>query len=486
MKRTLKNIYILLAAGMILFSSCAKKIEITPDFQLDGSKELATIEEAQNVLTGAYNGFTAGYYDATGAAAGAYSNFPDMMSDDYVETFESLGNYTTVSQWTYVANDPLVDAAWQNAYAIISAVNIILRDIDKLSSEDQLAANRIKGQALAIRAHVHFDLLRYFSTTFERNSTELGVPYVKTYDPTAKPARNTVKEVFDNILGDLTAAATALGNIDQAINSADNRSRLDLTGVRAIQARVNLYAGQWQDAVTAATAAINARPLNNLSDFPFIWSDEEFGELIWSVNFETLTDGVPYDNVLFVRGNRNSYRPAQQGVALFDAANDVRYDSYFATVGTLNGVAKTPRLITIKHIGRPGGVLNGVVNWKVYRTGEMYLIRAEANYRLGKEVEARNDLNTLRAARIIGATPGTETGAALLNAIYTERRKELYAEGHRFFDLKRTTKILNRCPSNTNSPSTICTLSPTSRAWAWPIPFNETNANPNIVQNPGY
>jgi starch-binding outer membrane protein, SusD/RagB family len=480
MKHLLRYITIL-SAGLILVSSCTKKIELEPEFVLDGSSPLRTIEEAENVLTGAYGGFIqAGYYDANGGfGGGGFSEFPDMMSDNLVESRESLGNFRGVAEWTYVSNNNYVNQTWQAAYSIISAANIILRDIDALSAENPRAANRIKAQALAIRAHVHFDLMRYFAGTFERNATDLAVPYVKIFDVTAKPARNTVKEVYDNIFADLNAAATAFADIDQPVNTSA-RSRIDLLGVRAIQARVNLYAGQWQDAINASSAVIAARPLASRSDFPLIWTDETNTEVVWAVSFETVTDGVPYDNVYFVRGNRAEFKPAAQLVALYDQSADIRYPTYFTNFGG--------RLVVNKHVGRDQSTnRNGVVNWKAYRVAEMYLIRAEANYRLNNEGPARNDLNALRAARIQAFTPGTESGTALLNAILLEKRKEMAFEGDRFFELKRLSKTaINRCPSTIDSPSTICQLSSSSRAWAWPIPFDETNVNPNIVQNPGY
>jgi starch-binding outer membrane protein, SusD/RagB family len=482
--------FIWIACTGLMIASCTKKIDLTPDFQLDGSKPLATLEEADNVLTGAYNGFLSdGYFDANGATTGGpFSCFPDLMSDDLVETFESLGNYRALAEWTYVANDPYVNNTWLSTYNIISSVNIILRDIDGLSASDQKRANKIKGQALAIRAMVHFDLMRYFAPAFDRNSTELGVAYVKTFDAKARPPRNTVKECFDNIFADITSAITTLSaGVDAPINSSTARGRLDIAAVNALKARVSLYAGQWQEAVTAATAAINARPLSEASAFPLIWTDESVDEVLWAISFgSSLTDGVPYDNVFFARGNRNSYRPSAALTALYDQANDIRYPNYFANVGTLNGTVRAPRLIVVKHLGK-GSATDGVVNWKVFRTGEMYLIRAEANYRLTNETLARNDLNTLRAARINGFAPGAESGTALLNAILTERRKELAFEGHRFFDFKRLNKAaINRCPSNTGSPSTICSLPSANRAWAWPIPFNEITANPAMVQNAGY
>ncbi len=472
----------ILSAGMILVSSCAKKIDIEPEFILDGSSPLASIEQAENVLTGAYSGFIrAGYYDGneSNLAGGAFSEYPDLMSDNLVESRESLGNYRGIAEWTYVSNTDDINVTWQAAYRIVSAANIILRDIDRLAAEKPKAANRIKGQALAIRAHVHFDLMRYFATTFDRNSTEPAIPYMKTFEVNAKPSRNTVKEVYDNIFADLNAAAAALSDIDQPVNGTA-RSKIDLLGVRAIQARVNFYAAQWQDAINAASAVIAAKPLATRAEFPLIWTDKSTAEVIWAASFETPADGAPFANVFSVSTNRAEFKPASQLVALYDQANDIRYSSYFSNTGG--------RLVVSKHIGRDLTTnRNGVVNWKVYRVAEMYLIRAEANYRLNKEPEARADLNAIRTARIAGFTPGTETGTALLNAILLERRKELAFEGDRFFELKRLNKTaINRCPSTTDSPSTICSLSSGSRAWAWPIPFDELNVNPNATQNPGY
>jgi hypothetical protein len=74
------------------------------------------------------------------------------------------------------------------------------------------------------------------------------------------------------------------------------------------------------------------------------------------------------------------------------------------------------------------------------------------------------------------------SGSALIQAIADERRKELVGEGHRFFDLKRTTKIIDRTTNCTD----FCILLPSAREWAMPIPQSEILANPNVAQNSGY
>jgi len=130
------------------------------------------------------------------------------------------------------------------------------------------------------------------------------------------------------------------------------------------------------------------------------------------------------------------------------------------------------------------------MNFPAFRTGEMYLIRAEARARSTQEGPALDDLNALRAARINGYTPVTGvTGALLLEAIANERRRELVGEGHRFFDLKRTTRIITRgstCGNQAISPTGDCQLNPTDREWTLPIPETVRNANENAQQNPDY
>ena len=76
----------------------------------------------------------------------------------------------------------------------------------------------------------------------------------------------------------------------------------------------------------------------------------------------------------------------------------------------------------------------------------------------------------------------------MINAIADERRREMFGEGHRFFDLKRTTRQITRgsvCGTSISAAGQ-CTLAPTAREWAMPIPETVRNANPNIAQNPGY
>ncbi|RYF79106.1 MAG: RagB/SusD family nutrient uptake outer membrane protein, partial [Chitinophagaceae bacterium] len=217
----------------------------------------------------------------------------------------------------------------------------------------------------------------------------------------------------------------------------------------------------------------------DMDEFPLIWEDASTAEVIWSINYEA--GNAPLIREIYKPDPKDettdelSWRPITTLRPLY-ATSDVRRDAYYIVRNLEAGTYVVPN----KYFAKTSAINtpDGVANFKIFRTAEMYLIRAEALAMLN--LGGLTDLNTLRASR--GAATGAETGAALLTAIQTERRKELFIEGHRFFDLKRTTRTVNR----TEGCSSYCSLPSTSRAWALPVPQTEIIANPNMVQNPGY
>lgn len=487
---------VLLAASVFLWSGCTKEqvIELTPEFNLDALTNPSNMDQVEQVLTGAYASFrNANYYGSGSGTGNAWGMMADVLSDNLYETLESLANSRAMADWLFDANTAQVANSYLAAYSVIARANIVLRDVDKFTTAaNQKLANRIKGQAFAIRALAHFDLFRYFSVTYDRNSTtDLAVPYVTEFvvSTSVQPARENNKNFYDKVIADLTQAVTLLGDVDKTINApGSTRPYIDRNGAYAIQARVYLYGGMWAEAATAATNAINGRPLVNLDQVAFSGmynqTNANAGEMIWNVQFESGQSG-PTFLVFFATNARSYFRPALEiattsGTDGLIQSDDIRYNAFFSTIG--GGLAVT------KYKGK-GTVVDGNTNYIPFRTGEMYLIRAEARARNSQEAQALDDLNALRAARINGYVAETGlTGAALLNAIANERRRELFAEGHRFFDLKRTTRSITRGAACGSALSVAgdCDLAPGDRSWAWPIPIASIQANENMVQNPNY
>ncbi len=477
---------------IFMVTACKKTIDVEPQFVKDGSQIFQTLNDYEFALTGAYALFrSTGYLGTGGQTNGTWSTLPDMMSDNLLQPSEDIGNWASQVNWTYATDENDIEVAWIAAYQVIAEANLVLRNIEQFSTTEPKRVNRIKGQALAIRGMVHFDLLRFWGADFDRNATTLGIPYVSAVDIEAKPNRLSVKESWDNIYKDMLAAETLLGDVDKAINTSTSKAYLDLVAVRGLLARMYLYSKEYTKAESYATLVIVAVPLATRTTFPNIWTNASVAEVLWSVPFSA-GEGSPSSGVHNASSNRNRFSPSASLVAKYDQTNDVRFPAYFASRGTgsstpVSSYTSVARKILNKFMTR-GTTLDNLVNWKALRAGEIYLIRAEARALQGAagEASALADLNALRAARITGYSSVALTGQALLDEIALERRKELIGEGHRWFDLKRTTRMLSR--TDAVLASAKLTLAPTAREWVWPVPQVEIDANANIKsqQSPGF
>lgn len=479
MKMILKPVYMLVLLLITGLAACKKPLDRLPEGSL---LELKNFTDIKNAMRGVYDGFQSNRYYGSPAASGsssAWSALPELMGDDFVEAFESLGNWNIMSEMSYASDNGQVAGAFIQPYEIISRVNNLLIFLPTYETgETEAEAKRIRAEALAIRAHAHFDLMRYFAPDFGRNSTSPGVPFVTVFNPQKPfanlPARNTVKENYDAIFKDLNDALTAFRDAD---NSIDNSARnyVDSVVVYAMRARVNYYASQWNDVIADAKVALALRPVGNAADYVAAFSiageEAPSSEVYWAIPSEDLlTPGGA------ISGSNSSYRVTAAMTGILQAQGGAYVNSGINRFNRL-GLGDVLRTLCWKY--------PGVRSFKVFRAGELLLMRAEAKQRTN-DLTALADLNTLRTNR--GVAIGAEVGAALLDAILLQRRVELLGEGHRWFDLRRSTKTIVRaeCGVANGSRADNCNIGPTSRSWTFPIPFNEIKVNPNLQQNQGY
>lgn len=453
----------------ILLNSCDSRLDLKPQDFIDESKALQSLDDCNNTLGIAY-----------ASLRGGNSYYPiifDMMTDELRETVPaSLGNYRALSDWYYGADNIIINNIWELNYRAIMRANLVLANVDRFANAANAStANNIKGQAYALRAYAHFDLLRCFGQNYDRNSTALGVPVITTQgDPSLKPSRNNVRQVYDAIFQDLLQGRALL----TASVDSPPISRLRLKAVNALLARVSLYAGQWNDAITYSTSVINGSNLATSTQFASIWANDLYtgsDEVLWAIPFISTAEGTLASYVMTFSGGsyRHSYIPTDALATSYNVGTDIRYNAYIgANLSGVRGVRK--------FIGR-NGLTDGVVDNKVIRLGEVYLIRAEANFKAGNETNALSDLNTLRTARGV-ATIGN---IALEANIRAERRRELAFEGHRWFDIRRYGVGIMR-GADWGAPSIAQSLAVGNSRFVLPIPQIEVSSNPNMVQNPGY
>ncbi|HZH64588.1 MAG TPA: RagB/SusD family nutrient uptake outer membrane protein [Flavisolibacter sp.] len=479
MKKIVQHISAFVLAGAIL-ASCSKKIDLAPTNTVNGEKFFTSVDDYEFALTGVYSRLKRNSLYSGINGGSVFLSGVDIAADNFRSGPQNLGNLNTMFRWNYTADNDVIKGAWDAAYVVIQQANLSVRGIDRFRATAPKKVNRIEGQARTLRAFMHLELLRWWATDYDRNSASPGVPYVDVFDIEQKPARPTVKQTYDRMEADLKTAKALLSDTDVPVQSVTstasaNRFYVDSLVVNAILARMYLYANQLDSAIKYSTYVINARPLATAAEFPLIWQDVSSKEVIWSVNYQTIDAPLAreiYRPAVVTEDEERSWLPVTALTSAYQGA-DVRGPAYFTT---RFGVTVLNKYFAKAGVSRP----DGIVNFKVFRTAEMYLIRAEALARKNLDQSSLADLNALRTAR--SATAGAEAGAALLTAIQTERRKELVVEGHRFFDLKRTVRTVNR----TQNCSTFCTLLPDNRAWSLPVPQTEIIANPNMQQNPGY
>lgn len=474
--------YFLAALLLITMFSCKKLTEIEETDFIDASKALKTVENNESAIIGAY--------------AGMQIEMGILMNGELSDELKTSGefyNSITTHEWQYGANDIVIRdnyTAIGSYYPIIDRVNRVLEALpvaDSTRIGDNLLKLRLKGEALFIRAFCHFEMFRYYAGNYEPEG--LAMPYVVTssLDPIA---RDKMAVFFQKMDADIAEAKALLPNNLTDINRA---TRLAVSG---LQARAALYRKDWANAITYSTEYINAIPLSPRASFNGIWTDANTNEL--SFRLKRSPTNNPYNKAGSIYRNTSAnattigtvfWIPSSKLWDSYDQVNDIRFSSYMKIEPLLTAANRQNRLIT-KYAGTAYGTSGeNVADAKVFRTAEMYLIRAEARAEQGSFTgpnSAESDINDLRAARILNYTPVTfASKAEAIDAIILERFKELAFEGHRFWDLKRRGLPVQRI--GTDAPtSTGATLPANNFRFVIPIPEIEMQANNLMVQNPGY
>lgn len=483
----MKKLFLIITiTGSATFFSCKKQLDLTPFNAVSEKQAYVTQDDFTYAIRGAYQGFRDGSYWG-GSDGGNFLSTPDVLADNLVRNQVGRGTQQTSYRWTYAANNAWTQGLFPAVYRVVSRANFILKNINNLPAS--AFKDNIRGEALAIRAIAHFDLLRVMGKAYATaTDADLGVPYVTTVDITALPPRETVKKSYDLVVKDLTDASSI-------INTSNGVGRIGKGGVYGMLSRVYLYMQQWDNTINAATSALAINPtLATTTNFKNIWldippDDPLTSEVIFKVKVpeqEAINAGVTYQQT-GASGTKSEYVVDYAFYQMF-SSTDVRRDAYIKT-SSYNGVTYNN---VWKYAGRLSGSANRI-DLKLLRNGEIYLNRAEAYYNKGEEALALADLNQLRQNRYTNFDPttATETGAALGAAIDLQRRLELAFEGQRFFDLKRKGLPVQRSSygdyaNGGGTPAPVLTLPANDNKFTLPVPQAERDLNPNLKQNPGY
>jgi starch-binding outer membrane protein, SusD/RagB family len=474
---TTGTFYKYIAGIVLLLTACNKQLDLLPTDNIDPTKAFRNVPDVNAGLLGAYN--TLNYYSSI--------FYTTRITDEVMLPSEnSTGSGVATYRWQY--DGAFQHDAWYDNYRGIDRANRVLAVIDDIAAkpgEETALKAQYKGELLAVRAYCHFELIRNFASGYEADS--MGVPYMEVSE-ISTPERLSFSATMAKINADLTMAKALIPA------DFDDNTRITRLAVSAIQARVALYEKNWDNAITYSTEVINALPLVSRANFPKMWHDEADGEVIWKLkrlpsdDMESAPLGDVYTQASFLdnpAGSRVYYAASYELTNLFDKTNDIRFSSYIVIDPGRQNSGKTPNVV-IKYTNNNSDNRN-LVDIKLFRTGEMYLIRSEAYAGKNIVASAASDLNALRAARISGYTPQTFANKeAVIEALQTERFKELAYEGHRHHDLRRWNLPITRLPEDGVNALGAVLMPVTKAQYIWPIPNSELRANRNLKQNPRY
>jgi len=479
--------YLYMIVLLMALTSCKKFLDVKPESQIDKNELFTTEEGFKEALNGIYT------LCASPKLYGGNLTFSnlDILAQNY--QFSDAG-YQKVANFNYAFID-VVDKnneIWSSAYRAIANCNNILAVIDEkkgiLTSKNH---DLIKGEALALRAYLHFDLLRMFAPSFKSSPTARAIPYVTTVTTTSTPF-STVTEVLDKTLLDLNEAKVLLRTSDPIlsldysvgypgddnnpeVNTPDlflqnRRHRLNYLAVTGELARVYLYKNDMANALLNAELIMltNKFPWTNSADFletDVTKKDRIFyKELLacWAIPKErqSLIDLFTKDNPAYsptLPQIEEIYEKAEVG------ADDLRFKQWFIERTALSGPR---RAILQKYLSNVSPIPNRhPLVAPALRLSEIYYIAAEASFDTDPAI-AMEYFNIVRRNRGIGADVTNVTDKQeFIELLITEARKEFYGESQLFYMYKRLNHAVRISATQATPPS--------DKVFVFPLPVDE-------------
>ena len=498
---------LLLAGGTVFYMACNKnKLEIPPPTQSEASF-FKSESEYRTAVLGIYAALT-DYYSASNSAGGSGSA--------ELESFYLAGDDMTITGGSsfeffdgLTGDNDRLKQVWKSSYIIIGRANKLLQKI-RTAENGVFVTPGLKdaneGEALFLRSFAHFMLWNLFGTApidtiVVESTTQFNIP------------SSSGVQLLDQCVTDLTRAAAILPTTAWDVN---NTGRVTANSARALLGKVLLFrgnaTGNAADYAAAVAAFDQITGASLVADFNtnFVVDAENNAESLfefqagrniiaaeqnaWLGN-DVCDCGVTgayyqmfYDGAgTYMAGGR--YLPTQKLIAAFDPA-DPRLPL------TLNAAEQKMTKYVVNGDVTDGAVLS-LNNNRIIRYADVILMKAEAILMSNGSTTAAIDLiNQVRtrardmvpAGTVPANLSNTESNTAvIMQWIMDERMRELAGEGHRWFDLRRwhiagLVELNNEFFNSSNAAD----MDFQEYYLYFPIPTNETDVNPNIVQNPGY
>ncbi|MGJ1269454.1 RagB/SusD family nutrient uptake outer membrane protein [Sphingobacterium spiritivorum] len=447
MKPKNKYLFFFLFACSLYGTACTKWLDIRPKTEVS---EVVLFENEQgfkDAMTGVYTQMASRNLYGQEVTMGLMEVLAQNYDVDLnTHSYYQAGNYNYLS----VMTRPKIDAFWSSSYKAIANLNNLLKQIDKKQNVfSGINYQIIKGEALALRAFLHFDLLRAFGPVPVGNMDAEAIPYRREFDMNIKTSLS-LKQVTDECINDLNAAGKLLaadknvyyGHSD--VYRAFTRNHMNYWALTGLMARIYLYRGDKVLAYQKAKEVIDAKlfpfisssAISNSNSAPdrifstehlfavYVANLKEINEELFRATVDAsqiLTNTTGFINSRFETG--------------FGGSTDYRYLNLWKTDGPT--ATKYPVKYRFDDIGSNVNT-TAIKRVPLIRLSEMYYICAETSNDKDEKIDL---LNEVRANRGLRALSKTLTDITVENEIFKEYKKEFYQEGQLFYYYKRKNKL---------------------------------------------
>lgn len=472
--KTFKTLIITIVCSLTLVA-CEDFLNITPEGQIKRDELLNTTEGIEDALYGVYSQMRNQTLYGRELSFSTVELLAQSFTCEGNDMIEALTKY----EYTNTSVKDMFEAIWTAMYKNISNVNSIL-DAPLVASATEYPYTIYKGEALGLRAFMHFDLVRLFAEQITQNPQAAGIPYATKFSLNT-PDFESLAQNYEHILADLHEAERLLADEAKYVNTSsfmtDRQIHCNLYAVQALLARVYLTQGNKSKAAEYAKKVIENSPYK-LND-----KTEIDGDLAGVLSKNETLFGIYYAefytnvyNKLEATQSFSSLNPRadiEEIYAIEEQGADFRKSAYFKTVDRGTPTLRLSKLTDIYELkgnpaDRPKDLILGI---NLIRLPEMYYIMAEALLEATDTIGATEYFDCVLQSR--GLTPlalRTPVDTVTQLRINQEHFKEYIGEGQTFYNLKRQHLPIDAWDISTNS---IKTFAADKSIYAIPIPDSE-------------
>ncbi|PWN67557.1 RagB/SusD family nutrient uptake outer membrane protein [Chryseobacterium oncorhynchi] len=472
----MKKIFLSIA----LFSLAASCKDDYLDIKQEGYTEASSFFKTENDAMLATNAIYS-FLRSWDNSAFPYQFMFGVPADDVVKG-SNPGDASFINEYdnfTYTVSNEGVKGYWIGQWQGLNSCNQVITNVPKIDMDSALRT-RLVAEAKMLRAYLYFNLVRIYG----------GVPIFDGLQSNYKVPRNSVEEVYNFIISDLTSAAEIL---PQSYPASD-LGRVTKGAALGLLSKVYLYKKDWKKAYDTSNQVMSMG-YDLDPDFNHVFRPAgEFGkESVFEVNCDCMPPlkGSQYAEVQGVRDQfgwgfftpssalENAFEPGDIRKELTILRNgETTPEGDLIAMGDAQSVTTYNQKVYVpKALNKSACGYGSIQNIRILRFAEILLINAEAANELGNSATAVTNLNRVRTrAQLAGTTASTQ--GALRTAIWNERRVELAMEGDRFVDLVRTGQAATVLASYGFK---------VGKNELFPIPFDAiTESAGAFTQNPGY